>query len=73
MQNRIEEIVLKQLDTAKRKFNQRRLCFAGGVALNCSLNGKIIENGLFEEIFVQPASGDNGAALGACLLSHKIL
>ena len=73
LQNRIEEIVLKQLDTAKRKFNQRRLCFAGGVALNCSLNGKIIENGLFEEIFVQPASGDNGAALGACLLSHKIL
>ena len=73
LQNRIEKIVLKQLEIAKQKFNQKKLCFAGGVALNCSLNGKIIESGLFDEIFVQPASGDNGAALGACLLSYKIL
>jgi len=61
------------LKIAKEIFQQKKLCFAGGVALNCVLNGKITENNLFDEIFVQPASGDNGAALGACLLSHKIL
>ena len=73
LQNRIEEIIIKQLKIAKERFQQKKLCFAGGVALNCVLNGKITENSLFDEIFVQPASGDNGAALGACLLSHKIL
>tara|TARA_Y100001936_G_C16084705_1_gene680749 strand:+ start:199 stop:1926 length:1728 start_codon:yes stop_codon:yes gene_type:complete len=73
LQNRIEEIILKQLKIAKERFQLKKLCFAGGVALNCVLNGKITENNLFDEIFVQPASGDNGAALGACLLSHKIL
>ena len=70
---RIERIILQQLKNAKQKSNSKKLCFSGGVALNCSLNGKIIESNLFEEIFVQPASGDNGAALGACLLSHKKL
>ena len=73
LQNRIEDIIIKQLKLAKEKFQLKKLCFAGGVALNCVLNGKITENNLFDEIFVQPASGDNGAALGACLLSHKIL
>ena len=73
LQNRIEKIILQQLKTARQKSNSKKLCFSGGVALNCSLNGKIIESNIFEEIFVQPASGDNGAALGACLLSHKKL
>ena len=73
LQNRIETIVLNQLNKAKQKYGFKKLCFAGGVALNCSLNGKIVEKGIFDEIFVQPASGDDGAAFGACLLSHKKL
>ena len=57
----------------KEKFGLKKLCIAGGVGLNCSLNGKIIDSKLFDEIFVQPASGDDGAAIGACFLSHKKL
>ena len=45
----------------------RRLAMAGGVALNCTANGKLLESGLFDEIYVQPAAGDDGAALGAAL------
>jgi len=73
LQERIEFIIIAQLKRARKKFNLKKLCLAGGVALNCSLNGKIIEENIFDEIFVQPASGDNGAAIGACFLSHKQL
>lgn len=73
LQNRLEEIILDQLKKCKEKFNLKKLCFAGGVALNCSLNGKILESGLFDEIFVPPASGDNGTVIGACYLSTKTL
>jgi carbamoyltransferase len=45
----------------------RKIALAGGVALNCSANGKLIRSGLFDEIYVQPAAGDDGAALGAAL------
>ena len=71
LQNRLEEIVLNQLRKARGQFNLRRLCLAGGVALNCSMNGAIEASGIFDEIFVQPASGDQGTALGACYLSHS--
>ena len=73
LQNRIETIVLNQLKKAKKQYGYDKLCLAGGVALNCSLNGKIIQSELFNEIFVQPASGDDGAAIGACFLSSKRL
>jgi len=71
LQNRLEIIVLNQLKRAKKQFGFNKLCLAGGVALNCSLNGKIIQSKIFDEIFVQPASGDDGAAIGACFLSSK--
>ena len=45
----------------------RKIAMAGGVALNCSANGKLTRSGLFDEIYVQPAAGDDGAALGAAL------
>ena len=51
LQNRLEEIILYQLKKCKEKFNLKKLCFAGGVALKCSLNGKILESELFDEIF----------------------
>ena len=70
LQARLEEIALNQLRRAREAFGLSRLCLAGGVALNCSMNGKIEASRLFDEIFVQPASGDNGTVIGACYLSH---
>lgn len=69
LQLRLEEVVLEILKEAKIKYKLKKLCIAGGVGLNCSLNGKIEESKLFDEIFVQPASGDAGAALGAVYLA----
>ena len=71
LQDRLEELVLKQLKKAKEKYKFDNLCLAGGVSLNCSLNGKIAKNKIFKEIFVTPASGDDGCAIGACYLAHK--
>ncbi len=71
LQNRIEQIIIKQLKFLKRKTGMKKLCIAGGVGLNCSLNGKIEREKIFDEIFVQPASGDDGCTLGACLLAHN--
>ena len=69
LQLRLEEIVLNKLKIAKKKYKINKLCIAGGVGLNCSLNGKIAESKLFKEIFVQPASGDSGVAIGAAYLA----
>ena len=71
LQLRLEEIVLGQLGHARDEYSVNRLCLSGGVALNCSMNGKIEQSGLFDEIFVQPASGDAGVAVGACYLAQK--
>lgn len=62
-----EEIVLRLAKTAKKELNVDHLCLAGGVALNCVANGKIYQNNLFKEIWIQPAAGDAGGALGAAL------
>jgi len=71
MQHRLEIVVLGQLRRAREEFSQTKLCLSGGVALNCSMNGKIEASGIFDEVFVQPASGDAGVAVGACYLAHK--
>ena len=71
LQMRLETVVLAQLRRGRQDHGIDRLCLSGGVALNCSMNGKIEQSGLFEEIFVQPASGDAGVAAGACYLAHK--
>ena len=60
-----EEIVLKMGKEAKRLTNSDNLCLAGGVALNCVANGKLQKEGIFKNIYIQPAAGDAGAALGA--------
>jgi carbamoyltransferase len=62
-----EEIVLKLAKEAKRITNSENLVMAGGVALNCVANGKILNNNIFKNIWVQPASGDAGCSLGAAL------
>ncbi len=62
-----EEIVLKMARHAKELTGARHLCLAGGVALNCVANGALARAGLFEDLFVQPAAGDAGGAVGAAL------
>jgi len=71
LQLRLENLVLAQLERASHETGLSRLCLSGGVALNCSMNGKIENSGIFEEIFIQPASGDSGVATGACFLAQK--
>ncbi len=69
-----EEIVLRITRSLSRKYKIPNLCMAGGVALNCVANGKILKEGLFENIWIQPAAGDAGGAIGAALaLWHKEL
>lgn len=63
-----EEIVLKMAREAKRLTGLDNLCMAGGVALNCVANGKLIREGIFKNVYIQPASGDAGGAMGAALV-----
>ncbi len=65
-----EEIILRLARTLREETGERHLCLAGGVALNCVANGKLRAIGLFDEIWVQPAAGDAGGALGAALAVH---
>jgi carbamoyltransferase len=67
LQEALEEIVFHVLRHYRKRSGQRRLCMAGGVAHNCSLNGKILYSGMFDEVFVQPAAHDAGCAVGAAL------
>ncbi|HWO68551.1 MAG TPA: carbamoyltransferase C-terminal domain-containing protein [Umezawaea sp.] len=67
LQRRLEQLVLRTAEWARSATGEARLCLAGGVALNCTANGRIVDSGLYEEVFVQPAAGDDGAALGAAL------
>jgi carbamoyltransferase len=62
-----EEVVIRLARTARKELGVEYLCLAGGVALNCVANGKIMREGIFRDIWVQPAAGDAGGALGAAL------
>ena len=64
-----EEVVQRMARRAATESGERKLCMAGGVALNCVANGKLLRSGLFEEIWIQPAAGDAGGALGAALMA----
>jgi carbamoyltransferase len=65
-----EEIVLKLALHIKNITGQKNLCLAGGVALNCVINGKLLKSKIFENIWVQPAAGDSGGAVGAALVAY---
>jgi carbamoyltransferase len=67
IQHIIEEIIIKMATTLKTLTGLENLCMAGGVALNCVANGKLQALGIFKNIFIQPAAGDAGGALGAAL------
>lgn len=65
-----EQVLLKMTRYFAAQTGQKNLCLAGGVALNCVANGKILKDGAFENIWIQPAAGDSGGALGAALAAH---
>ncbi|MFK7773974.1 MAG: carbamoyltransferase [Saprospiraceae bacterium] len=67
-----EEIVILMAQEAKRLTGSKNLCMAGGVALNCVANGKLVKAGVFDNIFIQPAAGDAGGALGAAQVANYI-
>lgn len=67
-----EEILLKLTAEARKQTPYSSLCLAGGVALNCVANSKIVKSGLFDNLFIQPAAGDAGGALGAALAAYYI-
>ena len=69
-----EEVVLKMTESLAKEYGIPNLCMAGGVALNCVANGKILKDKSFKDIWIQPASGDAGGALGGALaVWHKEL
>jgi len=67
IQNATEEIVIKITKDIRQEYNIKNLCMSGGVALNCVANGKILNEKIFDNIWIQPASGDAGGSLGAAL------
>ena len=67
IQKIIDDIMIKLVRSLKQEFGLPNLCLAGGVALNCVANGKLIKEKIFDNIWVQPASGDAGGSLGAAL------
>jgi carbamoyltransferase len=66
-----EEIVLRMVRSLHERTGLKNLCMAGGVALNCVANGRIVREGPFENLWVQPAAGDAGGALGAALFAYN--
>ncbi len=62
-----EEIIIKLAKAIRQEYNIKNLCLAGGVALNCVANGKILNEKIFDNIWIQPAAGDAGGSLGAAL------
>ncbi len=70
LQEALEEIAFHVIRFYQQETKQKNLCMAGGVAQNCTLNGKILRSGMFENVFVQPAAHDAGCALGAALYTY---
>lgn len=65
-----EEVILRLARSTAKESGQKNLCLAGGVALNCVANGKVLRDGCFERIWIQPAAGDAGGAIGAALAAY---
>ncbi|MCX7190321.1 MAG: carbamoyltransferase [Methylotenera sp.] len=68
-----EEVVIKLARGIKKSTGSNNLCLAGGVALNCVANGKLLRENIFENIWIQPASGDAGGAVGAALAAYYLM
>jgi carbamoyltransferase len=72
LQKVTEEVMLRLTRSLARETGAKNLCLAGGVALNCVGNGKVLRDGAFERIWIQPAAGDAGGALGAALAAYHL-
>ncbi|MBN1352361.1 carbamoyltransferase [candidate division KSB1 bacterium] len=70
VQDVTEEIMLRMARNVKKETGEQNLCLAGGVALNCVGNGKLLRSGVFDNIWIQPAAGDAGGALGAAYIAY---
>jgi carbamoyltransferase len=68
-----EEVVIKLAQSIRHLTGQKNLCMAGGVALNCVANGKLLRERVFDRIWIQPASGDAGGAIGAALSAYHLM
>ncbi|WNV03122.1 carbamoyltransferase [Candidatus Methylospira mobilis] len=68
-----EEVVIKLAKGIKKSTGQKNLCLAGGVALNCVANGKLLQEKVFDQIWIQPAAGDAGGAIGAALAAYHLM
>ncbi|MEM9315273.1 MAG: carbamoyltransferase [Pseudomonadota bacterium] len=66
----VEDVVVRLARDIRERTGQTKLCLAGGVALNCVANGRLRREGIFDDIWIQPAAGDAGGALGAALYAH---
>jgi len=74
IQSVTEQILLRMAEHVHRSTSQKNLCLAGGVALNCVANGRLLREGPFERLWIQPAAGDAGGALGVALFAwHQLL
>ncbi len=67
-----EEVVLRLTRSLRRETGMKNLCLAGGVALNCVANGKVLRDAQFDSVYIQPAAGDAGGALGAALTGYHL-
>lgn len=67
-----EDVVIKLARSIRQETGQKNLCLAGGVALNCVANGKLLSQGVFDQIWIQPAAGDAGGAIGAAYGVHHL-
>lgn len=67
-----EDVVIKLARSIRQETGQKNLCLAGGVALNCVANGKLLKEGIFDQIWIQPAAGDAGGAIGAAYGVHHL-
>ena len=74
VQDVVEEVVLKMARHIRSVSGEKYLCLAGGVALNCVANGELLREGIFDDIWIQPAAGDAGGSLGAALFAwHQVM
>jgi len=73
IQNVVEEVVVRLAKGIANETNETNLCLAGGVALNCVANGVLMREGIFKNIWIQPAAGDAGGAIGAALAAYYIM
>jgi carbamoyltransferase len=73
IQSVLEEVIIKLAINIAKTTGEKNLCLAGGVALNCVANGKLLKKGIFKNIWIQPASGDAGGSIGAALCVYYMM